>query len=62
MGHTTKASHILATAADLQEISQSKAYFRIDPSLEMARTNLQIKFINTKFPDSRSKCYRRDRV
>lgn len=60
-GHTTKASHILATAADHREITQSEAYFRIDPSLEMARTNLHIKFINTKFPDSRSKCYRKDR-
>ena len=59
LGHRMKATHIMATAADHREVSQSEAYFRIDPTLEMARTNLRVAFINTKFPERRSRRYQK---
>ena len=57
LGHEAKATHIMAAAADHREVSQSEAYFRIDPTLEMARTNLHVAFLNTKFPEKRSRRY-----
>ena len=59
MGHERKAAHIMATAADHREVTQSEAYFRIDPSLEMAKTNLRTTFLNTRFPEMRSRRYQR---
>ena len=59
MGHEEKSAHILSTAADHREVTQSEAYFRIDPSLAMASTNLHVVFVNTKFPENRSRNYQR---
>ena len=59
LGHKEKSAHILKTAADHREVTQSEAYFRIDPSLAMASTNLQVVFVNTKFPENRSRTYQR---
>ena len=59
LGHKEKAKHILRTAADHREVTQSEAYFRIDSSLSLASTNLKVVFVNTKFPARRSRNYKR---
>ena len=59
LGHKEKSAHILKTAVDHREVTQSEAYFRIDPSLSMASTNLQVVFVNSKFPANRSRTYQR---
>ena len=62
VGHKDKSAQLLATTMDHREVTQSEAYFRIDPKLSLANTNLPVVFVNTKFPLNRSRNYEKARI
>ena len=59
LGHNEKARHIMRTATDHREITQSEAFFRIDSSLSLASSNLHVVFVNTRAPERRSRNYQK---
>ena len=57
MGEAASLENILKRMSDLREVSLSEAFFRIDDSLSLSETNAQVVFVNTNFPENRSRNY-----
>ena len=57
MGEATSLGNILKRMSDLREVGLDEAFFRIDDSLSLSETNAPVVFVNTNFPENRSRKY-----
>jgi hypothetical protein len=54
---TESGQKIADRAREQREVSLQEAYFRIDSSLKLAESNMEVVYVCTKFPEDRSSNY-----
>ena len=54
---TVSGQKIADRAREQREVSLPEAYFRIDGSLKLAESNMEVLYVCTKFPEDRSSSY-----
>ena len=62
LGYLFNKERLMGQTAAHREVTQSEAYFRVDHSLVLSRSNINVVFVNTNFPDLRVRRYQKDRT
>ena len=57
-GGTVTGARIASQTQDYRKVSLPEAFFRIDTRLTLSNTNVQVNFVNTKFPHLRGSMYK----
>ena len=57
-GGPVNGARVASHAQDYRKVSLPEAFFRIDTRLSLSNTNVQVNFVNTKFPHLRGSMYK----